>query len=73
MKRILAFLLDLEFTETCDGVVLPPNDWQDQALLDLGRLFKDPEPEAKARALARVEGAERQWSRLTENGNASAN
>jgi hypothetical protein len=59
MKKILAFMLGLDFKETSDGVVLPPNGWQEQALLDLGRLLKDPEPEAKARALARVGAAEK--------------
>jgi len=55
MKKILAFMLGLDFIETSDGVVLPPNGPQAQALLDLGRLFKETQPEAKARALACVE------------------
>jgi hypothetical protein len=60
MKKILAFMLGLEFAETRDGIVLPPNARQDQALFDLGRLFKDPEPVAKARALACVQAREKE-------------
>jgi hypothetical protein len=66
MKKILAFMLGLEFIETSEGIVLPPNGWQEQALLDLGKLLRDPEPEAKARALACVTTAEKKSIRLTD-------
>ena len=54
MKEILAFMLDLDVTETDDGIVLPWNWRQDQALIELGRLLKDTDPKAKARALAHL-------------------
>lgn len=66
MKKILAFMLGLEFIETSGGIVLPPNGCQEQALLDLGRLLRDPEPEAKARALACVGTAEKELIRFTD-------
>jgi hypothetical protein len=54
MKEILAFMLDLDVTETDDGIGLPPNWCQDQALVELGRLLKDTDPKAKAEAIAYV-------------------
>jgi hypothetical protein len=54
MKEILAFMLDLDVTETEDGIVLPANWCQGEALIELGRLLKDTDPKAKARALAHL-------------------
>jgi hypothetical protein len=54
IKRMLGFMLDVEVTETDDGAELPPNWCQGEALIELGRLLKDTDPKAKARALTRL-------------------
>ena len=59
MKEILAFMLDLNVTETDDGIVLPPNWCQDQALFELERLLKDTDPKAKAKTIAHVKARQK--------------
>jgi len=66
MKRILGFMLNVEVTETDDGAELPPNWCQEEALYELGRLLKDTDPKAKARAFAHLN------ARLKQIGEAKA-
>ena len=54
MKRIRGFMLNVEVTETDDGAELPPSWCQSEALYELGRLLKDTDPKAKAKAIAVV-------------------
>lgn len=60
MKEILAFMLDLDVTETDDGIVLPPSWYQSEALFELWRLLKDTDPEAKAKAIAYVKARQKE-------------
>lgn len=59
MKQILAFMLDVEVTQTDDGIALPTNWCQNEALYELGRLLRDTDPKAKARALTQVKVREK--------------
>lgn len=72
MKRILGFMLDVEVTETDDGAVLPPNSEQDQALFELGRLLKDTDPKAKARAITHVNARQKAAAEAHKEAKAAA-
>jgi hypothetical protein len=59
MKRILGFMLDVEVTETDDGAELPQTWEQDEGLFELGRLLKDTNRKAKAKAIAHVQARQK--------------